>query len=267
MKKFVLVLICLLNANVIYADTFWDVLVSNKLGVGTTAPLASVHIGAAPQWSWASDLPSLLQINSPPTSHALVIASSSNGTDGGLVIKPSYSNGVASIQGSNSYLNSVANLAINPEGGNLGVGTTLPAAQLHVFRDMLIGPKEPFTYAPTTFQINAVPGENAFVVGSTVSGSDGGVVIKANWGAGVGSIQGTNSYLTAVANLAINPEGGSVGIGTTTPNAKLQVAGSISIGSSAPQSNKALCWTSSRVIGYCSSAIDQSGGCTCNAIQ
>ncbi len=84
---------------------------------------------------------------------------------------------------------------------------------------------------------------------------------------------------------------GYVGIGTKNPQAKLEVAGNMkaanltvtgpiwgndtlridkSILMSRPlpgKSNKALCWHSSGLIGYCTTAVDASGGCTCTVIQ
>lgn len=150
--------------------------------------------------------------------------------------------------------------------GNLGVGTTSPSAKMQVNGDAVIGPTIP-TWNPALFQVHGTPQSNAFVVSSTNGGSEGGVVIKPNWAPGIASIQGTDSYLYSPAGLTINPEGGNVGIGTSTPNATLQVHGSVGIGSGSPQANKALCWTDTGTIGYCSSHINTQGVCTCNAIN
>jgi len=150
--------------------------------------------------------------------------------------------------------------------GNLGVGTTSPSARMQVNGDALIGPTIS-TWNPALFQIHGAPRSNAFVVSSTNGGSEGGVVIKPNWAPGIASIQGTDSYLFSPAGLTINPEGGNVGIGTTTPNATLQVSGSVGIGSGIPQANKALCWTDAGTIGYCSSKVEHGGECTCHAIN
>lgn len=65
----------------------------------------------------------------------------------------------------------------------------------------------------------------------------------------------------------ISQSGGNVGIGVQNPNAKLQIKGSVSLGSGTASANKALCWTSTGAIGYCSSAINASGACTCNKIN
>jgi len=71
---------------------------------------------------------------------------------------------------------------------------------------------------------------------------------------------------------------GNIGIGIPDPqypldvagqariSGNLQVNGSVRIGSGAPQANKLLCWTSTGTIGYCGSAVTESG-CTCNAIN
>ena len=83
--------------------------------------------------------------------------------------------------------------------GNVGIGTTSPARRLSVASD----------------------GTNWI---SGIIGGSGGtdVVVMGNF-SNVPSIGGHNSTLTAWANLSLNPDGGNVGIGTTTPLAILDV--------------------------------------------
>jgi len=56
---------------------------------------------------------------------------------------------------------------------------------------------------------------------------------------------------------------GNAGIGTTSPATALDVNGVATIRSGG-SSNKAVCWKSGNVLGYCSSVVDVTGACTCN---
>jgi hypothetical protein len=93
--------------------------------------------------------------------------------------------------------------------GNVGIGTVSPISALDV--------RSSSNWRPLTV------------------GGDGGtdLVVIGN-ASGIPTIGGHNSTVSAWTNLAINPGGGNVGIGTTSPSAKLDVNGTVNIvGSSA----------------------------------
>jgi hypothetical protein len=95
--------------------------------------------------------------------------------------------------------------------GNVGIGTTSPAAGLQVAK------------GGTTIPVAGSSTASA-VFGNSTSDDNYGVAIGAN-SSGVGYIssQRTDGNATTY-NLAIQPNGGNVGIGTTSPNTKLQVS-------------------------------------------
>jgi hypothetical protein len=94
--------------------------------------------------------------------------------------------------------------------GNVGIGTTSPAAGLQV---SLGGSTIPAAGASTA----------AAAFGNSTSDDNYGVVIGANL-QGVGYISSQRTDGTATTyNLAIQPNGGNVGIGTTSPNTRLHV--------------------------------------------
>jgi hypothetical protein len=111
--------------------------------------------------------------------------------------------GTSSIQ-----FNSNGNTLINQSGGNVGIGTTSPAGILHVN-----GQGARFVDSVNTFGL---------IVGAA-SASPNWVAMGTS-GTGVPQIQGYNNAFSATTNLALQPNGGNVGIGTTTPTYKLVVS-------------------------------------------
>jgi hypothetical protein len=100
------------------------------------------------------------------------------------------------LEGSDLIINAAS-------GGNVGIGTIAPATTFHV-------------------------GDNSSVVYSTAIAGHGGTDIVAIGNrSGIASINGYANDFSAVKNLALNPDGGNVGIGTTNPTQKLSVDGTV----------------------------------------
>jgi hypothetical protein len=101
--------------------------------------------------------------------------------------------------------------------GNVGIGTDSPAAGLQV---ALGGTTIPAAGASTA----------SAVFGNSTSDDNYGVAIGAN-SSGVGYISSQRTDGTATTyNLAIQPNGGNVGIGTTDPDQNLHISSSVSTG-------------------------------------
>lgn len=96
---------------------------------------------------------------------------------------------------------------------NVGIGTTSPARNLHVVGSLGVGQD----------------GANSLIeLGDSVGGS--GARGWMQWISASDYLQINSHNGTVYSPIALNPNGGNVGIGTATPGSKLDVAGDVTIG-------------------------------------
>ena len=109
--------------------------------------------------------------------------------------------------------------------GRLGIGTSTPGAKLDVSGDVIFnggGTQFPIQFA-NAFTPNAQRADLFFSANATSNNALRVGTIASNGGV---TLQGTRqSDSSQKVNLVLNPDGGSVGIGTSSPNNTLHVAG------------------------------------------
>jgi hypothetical protein len=177
---------------------------AGNVGIGTTAPSAKLEISSS------ATIPALI-LTSDGGNEQFKIRRHSNNNE--QLIIGFHSSDYAQIQAVEQNVG-YRPLSLNPNGGNVGIGTTAPVLKLH-----LIGTNSLPATSGTT-QNGGIRIEN---------GVNNGVLdIGASNATGApGWIQSTDkSDLSQTYNLLLNPNGGNVGIGTTTPAGKLQIYGS-----------------------------------------
>jgi hypothetical protein len=208
-----------------------------NIGIGTTSPRANLHVnysGDDSQYAMLIDS-SGSTINTMPTFMVKVPSTGNKkafqlitaddgmawasfewnvgGTDKpGFALGPGGSSGrdVNLYRDSANILRTGDTLVVD---GNVGIGTTAPGAKLHIDSD---------SYSSTSLKVSNNDGNDVFSINEDADG-DGILYIKDKLGA-------VKNRIYANGDTYFN--GGNIGIGTTTPSAKLQVLGSDSLSTS-----------------------------------
>lgn len=195
---------------------------SGNFGIGTVAPAQKLHVSV---------------LSGTAANYALV-SQTAGDTTGAIFGLDGSSNMLVFNQ-----LNGAMRFATNNtermtilSGGNVGIGTTTPDAELHV----LGASSDSISSASTALLKLEGSSTGALFFGSTVSSPYG------QW------IQsGDRTSPGAVYPLLLNPLGGNVGIGTTTPGRNLTVVGTVEFrGLTAAVGAGSLCLSSSNEVVY-----------------
>jgi len=175
--------------------------VAGNVGIGTTAPSSRLEIAGYNVASSISDV----------GANSLLTLDTTVNT--GINLKAGITNNYnAYIQGYNSQSTSSRSLVLNPFGGNVGIGTTSPSHKLDVAGDIKL------TNSNSIYWRNAannadipllnLSSTNIFNVGTTSS-----------------SVPVQIALHTAGSERMRIDSSGNVGIGTTSPSSKLEIAG------------------------------------------
>jgi hypothetical protein len=197
-----------------YAEMLGTAAGGNSLTVGDNG---NVGIGAG----GFSTLPARLTLtgSSVGTGSPQLVLTDSVDTNERLQIGvDSTGNGTGFIQ-ANKLGIGAQNLSLNANGGNVGIGTSLPRAKLEVAGAIV-------TLNNSTLPERGLGGREMALVGSSGSPWSGKTIFGTDGSGWRYSIASKNGSAMELDHLVVT-DGGNVGIGTTSPGAKLDVAGDI----------------------------------------
>lgn len=191
-----------------------------NVGIGTTSPSAKLHTvntvdAAGPIFENTGGRGSIT-VKASSTNSAYVNFGNANGNSrafvdfresaGYLTLATSFSGGYIAFN-TDSQVERVRILST----GNVGIGTTTPGSKLSVAQDMTIGADLVDSTAQMVIQGVTTPGKK-LMLGYDTNGNGFGFIKAGNLG-------------VAWTNLALQPNAGSVSIGTTSATYKLDVNG------------------------------------------
>jgi len=178
------------NNFIIYPDSgpgtpTFNITSLGNVGIGTASPATLLHVQADANTSGAPDNAQFFITGSTATGKRLSLGYNTSSNYGEIQAQ--------AFSGSYSPLN------FNPNGGNVGIGTTSPDAA----------------------KLTVVDGGNTF--SGFFQGTAAGIALG-----GSSTIAQVQGYLSGSAgDISINPNGGKVGIGTTSPDVALTVNGTV----------------------------------------
>lgn len=183
------------------------VLSNGNVGIGITTPSYPLDINGECQIRGLSSgtNPASLYFNPSVNGQIAQIKANNNGSTGTLDFIYGGVTVMSLGQGTN---------------GRVGIGTTAPTTKLHLYATDGIGA------GMWVQRIEDGSSDGALKLGTGTSGN--------------GSIQSYRVSTGGVDKLILNSAGGNVGIGTTTPGAKLEVAGQVKITGGTPGAGKIL---------------------------
>ncbi|HEU4677569.1 MAG TPA: hypothetical protein VFS75_02515, partial [Candidatus Paceibacterota bacterium] len=207
------------NASGTALTTSGNAYFGGNVGIGTTTPNNKLTVTTSGATSYLNN-----------GTYSLVLNNSLNPA-ASLSLQYDGSNDVGVIQTGVAGVGFIKNLALNPGGGNVGIGTTTPNVPLEVLRSSGAG----YTWTPNTRTTALFQSGNA--AGATIS-----IVSKSTGYSGIYfgddslETQGQLKFDNADNHFGFTTTGGTeqltlltsgnLGIGTTTPNVRLSVLGS-----------------------------------------
>jgi hypothetical protein len=203
------------------------VLIDGKVGIGTDDPNSTLTVFDAntfivtPNYGGATGVPAGILVAARNAANLSFVASSATGTaDQGVHI--SAFSGTQWYRGL-SYVNrsGIPNLVLQQDGGNVGIGTTSPVAQLHISSS---GSRSLSLASPAS----GGGSPSYIIMGNNDSGGTTGpnIIASANRALqfGVGTSFSSSTGGTFTPYLHVGGDG-NIGIGTTNPTAKLTIGG------------------------------------------
>jgi hypothetical protein len=195
---------------------------SGRLGIGTTSPQQKLHVVGDEGQPATSGTTQNGIFRVDPASTEGWGETLDMGMHIGVSGPPSY----AWLQATNKGNHGINyNLALNPNGGNVGIGTTSPSEKLHVAGNLRV--------TGAIVDSNNSAGTSGQVLSSTGSGTDWVSLSEITGVDGTGTANYVAKWQDAntIQNSLIYDNGTNVGVGTTNPKTKFDVNGDIGFGS------------------------------------